>query len=230
MKILMLILTVVLMITSIHLAGEIIVKQGADGRIIVSNNPGVSTIRSSSAAVSYTVSSYSSTQVPALYSSKISTLAKKHLVSEDLILAVARAESGFNPYALSKKGAVGIMQLMKDTAARYGVTNRYDVDQNLDAGIRHLKYLNKKYNENLQIVLAAYNAGEEAVRKYNGVPPYKETRDYIRKVKKFMGLPYSGTIASSGRTTIFKYETKDGRIVLSDSPPSDAKVNVTIFD
>jgi len=119
---------------------------------------------------------------------------------------------------------------MKSTAKQYGVTNRYDADQNIDGGIRHLKYLYEKYNRKLSIVLAAYNAGESAVSKYNGVPPYKETRNYIRKVKKFMGLPYSGITYSKAKTTIFKYETKDGRIVLSDSPPPVLTNKVTIFD
>jgi len=214
--------------------GEIIVKQGSDGRIVVSNNPGASirsgNTRSSASAVNFTVSSYSSKQVPSLYGQKITVLSKKYKLREDLILAVARAESGFNPFAKSKKGAVGIMQLMKKTADHYGVTNRYDADQNLDAGVRHLKYLYRKYNKNLSIVLAAYNAGEEAVRKYNGVPPYRETRNYIKKVKRFMGLPYSGITYSKAKTTIFKYETRDGRIVLSDSPPPDSKGNVVVFD
>ncbi|MEN8222924.1 MAG: lytic transglycosylase domain-containing protein [Acidobacteriota bacterium] len=230
MRIFILLFIIFSVILSFHLHGEIIVKQGTDGRIIVSNNPGVSNIRSTPSVVNFTVSSYSSNQVPSLYSNKISKLSKKYKIREDLILAVARAESAFNPFAKSKKGAVGIMQLMKSTAKHYGVTNRYDADQNLDGGIRHLKYLYEKYNKDLSIVLAAYNAGEQAVKKYNGVPPYKETRNYIKKVKKFMGLPYSGVFYSKAKTTIFKYETKDGRIILSDSPPPEVSGKVTVFD
>ena len=230
MRIFILIFIIFSLILSSHLHSEIIVKQGTDGRIIVSNNPGVSNFRTSASAVSFTVSSYSSNQTPTLYSDKISKLSKKYKLREDLILAVARAESGFNPFAKSKKGAVGIMQLMKNTAKHYGVSNRYDADQNLDGGVRHLKYLYEKYNKKLSIVLAAYNAGEKAVNKYNGVPPYKETVNYIRKVKKFMGLPYSGISYSKAKTTIFKYETKDGRIILSDSPPLENKNKVTIFE
>ncbi len=216
--------------TSIHLPGELIVKQGADGRIIVTNSPGFSSVRSYNKTPNFSIPAYSSNKVPSLYGNKISTLSIKYKLREDLILAVARAESGFNPFAKSKKGAVGIMQLMKSTAEQYGVTNRYNVDQNLDAGVRHLKYLYKKYNQNLPIVLAAYNAGESAVKKYNGVPPYKETKNYIKKVRRFMGLPYSGTFTSSGKTTIFKYETRAGRIVLSDSPPPEENTNVVVLD
>ncbi len=230
MKLIVLLNILLFLLFSFHLSGELIVRQGSDGRIIVTNSPGFSNIRSTSNAVSFTVSSYSSNKVPAQYSSKISKLSKKYKLREDLILAVARVESGFNPFAKSKKGAIGIMQLMKDTAKKYGVSNRYDADQNLEAGIKHLKYLYEKYNKNISIVLAAYNAGENAVKKYNGVPPYKETRNYIRKVKRVMGLPYSETYSSNGKTTIFKYETKDGRIVLSDSPPIEASRKTMIFN
>jgi hypothetical protein len=231
MRVLIIILIMFFFLSIAHVSGEIIVKQGSDGRIIVTNSPGGSEASPSPGrAVKYTVSSYSTTQIPTLYDSKISDLSKKHKVPEDLIVAVVRAESGFNPFAVSRKGAVGIMQLMKDTAKKYGVTNRYDVDQNLDAGVRHLKYLYTKYNKDLKIVLAAYNAGEEAVKKYNGVPPYNETRNYIRKVRQFMGLSSSESYYSGGRTTIFKYKTSDGRIVLSDTPPADTSRSVEIVD
>jgi len=229
MKVLMFSITFAVFFLVVSVSSEIIVKRGYDGRIYVTNNPSVSGIRSSGSSVSSAVSSYSPKQVPYLYSNKISKLSRKYMLREDLIIAVARAESGFNPFARSKKGAVGIMQLMKNTADQYGVTNRYNVDQNLDAGVRHLKYLYKKYNKNLRIVLAAYNAGEEAVRKYKGVPPYRETRDYIRKVKKFMGLSYGVSISSSNRTKIFKYKTIEGKIVLSDSPPPSTAQKIEVI-
>ena len=197
---------------------------------MVSNSPGVYEKSVLSPKVKYTVSSYSTTKIPSLYDSKIRSLSKKYKVPADLIIAVARAESGFNPFAVSRKGAVGIMQLMKDTAVRYGVNNRYDLDQNLDAGIRHLKYLRNKYNNDLKLVLAAYNAGEEAVKKYKGVPPYNETRNYIKKVSRFMGLSTADSGFSGGKTTIFKYQTKDGRIVLTDTRPVEINQQVEIFD
>ena len=91
-------------------------------------------------------------------------------------------ESYFNPKAKSHKGATGLMQLMPQTAALYGIRNLRDPHQNLEAGVQHLRYLMAKYPTNLAHVLAAYNAGEEAVHKYQGIPPYNETRRYIQKV------------------------------------------------
>ena len=104
---------------------------------------------------------------------------------------MAKAESSFNPFAVSPKGAVGIMQLMKDTARQYGVINRYNAQENIEAGVRHLKYLYEKFQGNIPLTLAAYNAGEEAVSKYNGVPPYRETKKYIRRVMSLMGMSYT---------------------------------------
>jgi soluble lytic murein transglycosylase-like protein len=98
-----------------------------------------------------------------------------------LIKAVIRQESAFNILAVSKKGATGLMQLMPSTAAMYQVKDLYDPKQNIYAGTQHLKYLLYKY-KNLKLALAAYNAGESAVAKYGGVPPYPETINYIGKV------------------------------------------------
>jgi soluble lytic murein transglycosylase-like protein len=177
------------------------------------------------------INSVSSLNVPKKYLSKIRKYARKYNVKEKLVIAVCRAESGFNPFAVSHKGAVGIMQLMKDTALQYGVVNRYNVDQNLDAGIRHLKYLYEKYNRNLSLTLAAYNAGENAIKKYGGVPPYKETRTYIKRVKRYMGIPFSreSTSLTSG-AKIYQYRNAQGKIVITDTYPSHAKGIVTVFD
>ena len=112
----------------------------------------------------------------------IRELARRHKVDVALVKAVVHTESYFNYRAISHAGASGLMQLMPQTAAKYGV---HDIDnpyENLDAGIQHLRYLLTKYHWNLKYALAAYNAGEKAVYYYNGVPPYKETREYVQKV------------------------------------------------
>ena len=124
---------------------------------------------------------------------------------------MAKAESSFNPFAVSPKGAVGIMQLMKDTARQYGVINRYNADENIEAGVKHLKYLYEKYRGNIPLTLAAYNAGEEAVSKYNGVPPYKETKHYIRRVMSLMGMSYTLSSPAPAKTKIYKYTTPTER-------------------
>lgn len=151
------------------------------------------------------------------YIEKIRELANQYGVNHTLVSAVARAESSFNPYAVSRKGAVGIMQLMPDTARLYGVENRFNAHENLEAGVRHLKYLDKRYNGNLPLILAAYNAGEEAVRKYNGVPPFKETRLYVRRVMKLMGRKYTG--AGMTRSPLYKIINSEGRILITNTPP-----------
>ncbi len=108
--------------------------------------------------------------------------ARKHGLDPALVLAVVSVESGFKPEAVSPKGAQGLMQLMPRTAASLGVQDAFDPEQNIDAGVRHLESLVRLYDGNLTRALAAYNAGQGAVAKHGGVPPYRETRAYVRKV------------------------------------------------
>jgi soluble lytic murein transglycosylase-like protein len=103
-----------------------------------------------------------------------------------LVKAVIRAESAFNPKAVSRAGAAGLMQLMPGTAAQYGVYDRFDPAANIDAGTRHLRGLLDMFNNDLMLALAAYNAGEGAVMKYgNTIPPYAETRTYVNRVLSY---------------------------------------------
>lgn len=108
--------------------------------------------------------------------------AKRHAVDPELVDAVIRAESGYNPAAVSAKGAAGLMQLMPATARQLGARDRFDPAENLEAGVKLLKQLRERYGDD-RLALAAYNAGEGAVRKYNGVPPYRETAEYVRKIE-----------------------------------------------
>lgn len=112
---------------------------------------------------------------------QIQEKANQYNLDPNLVKAVVQAESGFNPKAVSKTGAMGLMQLMPGTAQELGVTNAFDPEQNLDGGVRYLKGLMGKYNS-LPKAVAAYNAGPGAVDKYNGVPPYAETQAYTRRV------------------------------------------------
>ncbi len=206
----------ILLFFTCFLFSDIIVKQDKNGRIIVSNRPRIQTNRESKNATFIRPSS--SIAIPTGYLNKIKRLSRKHNLREDLIIAVAKAESGFNASAISKKGAVGIMQLMPETAKNYNVNDRFNVDQNLEAGVKYLKHLYEKYN-NIPLTLAAYNSGETAVKKYNGVPPYKETRNFIKRVMRHMGLGYSNYFIRRTRTKLFKYRTKDGKIVIGDTVP-----------
>jgi soluble lytic murein transglycosylase-like protein len=113
----------------------------------------------------------------------INLAANRHQVDPKLVHAVIQTESAYNAGAISSAGAVGLMQLMPDTARRYGVTDRRDPDQNVDGGTRYLKDLIEMFTPNLDLAVAAYNAGENAVIKHNyTIPPYPETRNYVKQV------------------------------------------------
>lgn len=115
----------------------------------------------------------------------INWAARSYDLDPALIRAVIRAESAYDHNATSHAGAQGLMQLMPATARSYGVTNSYNPHQNIMGGSKHLRHLIDKHNGNLELVLAEYNAGGVAVKKYNGIPPFKETQDYVKKVIKF---------------------------------------------
>jgi len=117
------------------------------------------------------------------YGELIAKAAERHQVDPKLLHAVIQAESAYNANAVSSAGAVGLMQLMPDTARRYGVSDRGDAEQNIDAGTRYLKDLLAMFNADLKLAVAGYNAGEGAVIKYNRtVPPYPETQNYVQQV------------------------------------------------
>jgi soluble lytic murein transglycosylase-like protein len=112
----------------------------------------------------------------------INTISDRHHIDPDLVNSVIHAESGFNPRAVSPKGARGLMQLMPQTASRLGVSNAFDPRSNVEGGTRYLSELLQRYNFDLIKALAAYNAGPQRVEQYRGVPPYNETRAYVAKI------------------------------------------------
>lgn len=134
------------------------------------------------------------------YQAEIAAAARQHGVDEAIVRAIIHAESAFNPNALSRVGAQGLMQLMPGTAREVGVSNAFDPVQNIGGGVRYLAMLLKRFNGNLTLAAAGYNAGPGAVDKYKGVPPYNETRRYVERVA-VLADRYRGTLTASAGTT-----------------------------
>jgi hypothetical protein len=128
------------------------------------------------------------------YANFIADSARVHGVAPELVASVIAVESNFNPNAISWRSARGLMQLMPETAARFGVTQVFDPRQNIEAGTRYLKELLLRYNGDLALTLAAYNAGPDRVGQYRSVPPYRETRDYVRRVTEKFRKTYRASI------------------------------------
>ncbi len=129
------------------------------------------------------------------YREEIAAAAREYGVEEAVVRAVIHAESAFNPTALSHAGAQGLMQLMPATARRFGVTDSYDAQQNIRGGVQYLAWLLKRFNGDLTLAAAGYNAGEGAVDRHRGVPPYSETQRYVQRVG-VLAERYRGVLAS----------------------------------
>ncbi|MEP6471348.1 MAG: lytic transglycosylase domain-containing protein [Acidobacteriota bacterium] len=135
---------------------------------------------------------------PSEFDPLIKSAANDHSLDPRLVKSVMLVESGFNPAAVSPKGARGLMQLMPATASEHGARNIHDPAQNIAAGTRYLSHLLNLFDGNLEKSLAAYNAGEGAVARYGGVPPYDETRNYVRRaLTAYYGTPYAGGSGAS---------------------------------
>jgi hypothetical protein len=145
--------------------------------------------------------------------------AERHKVDPALVKAVISTESGWNPQAVSRKGAVGLMQLIPETAQRFGVGNPYDPAQNVEAGTTYLKALLDRYDGDLNKSLAAYNAGPHAVDRSGGVPAFRETREYVQRVTNAYFQPGSGrdsTLWSAPKPHVRRATDSSGRVVFTN--------------
>jgi soluble lytic murein transglycosylase-like protein len=159
------------------------------------------------------------------YAELIREAAERHRVDARLVEAVVTAESAGNPRAVSRKGAQGLMQLMPRRSALLGVRDPFDPRQNIEGGVRHLRDLLERYRGDLTLALAAYNAGEEAVRTYSGIPPYAETQEYVRRVRTlYNGVEGPGPAWAVGQTPqrVYRQVAEDGTISFTNLPPRPA--------
>jgi hypothetical protein len=144
--------------------------------------------------------------------------AERHHVDPALVRAVIETESNWNPSAVSRKGALGLMQLIPTTAQRFGVNDAFNPKQNVDAGVRYLRTLLERYNGNLDLALAAYNAGEGAVDRAHGIPSYRETRNYVQRVQDAYFRPGSGRLDGvyTRANPIHRQVDASGRIIFTN--------------
>ena len=174
-------------------------------------------------------------QRPCPYDEMIRAAASEHAMDPQLLKSVMLVESGFNPRAVSRKGAVGLMQLMPATARLYGVRNVMDARDNISGGARYLNYLLNVYRGDLESTLAAYNAGEGAVEKYRGIPPYDETVLYVHKtLTAYYGKSYLGggfgrattqrfralADVAPGRPVRIEHDAENGIVITTDASPA----------
>ena len=149
------------------------------------------------------------------YAAEIRHAAARYGVPETIVAAVIRVESGFNARAISPKGARGLMQLMPDTASSLGVRDTFDPRENIDGGVRHLRALMDRFGNDLALVLAAYNAGEGAVTGHGGIPPYPETREYVRRVLQLV----DGRVLDGIVRPVYRTVADDGTVTYTNIPP-----------
>jgi len=153
-----------------------------------------------------------SSPLKSAYDPLIREIAERHGLDPALVHCIIAAESDYNRFAVSAKGALGLMQLMPETARQYGVKNVFDAGENIEGGVKFLKDLQKTYDRQTDLILAAYNAGREAVTKYDGVPPFAETESYVGRVKRL----YARESGGGNKTRIFSFRDSRGRLVITN--------------
>ncbi len=160
-------------------------------------------------------STFSSANIPSAYLDRINTACDRHGVDPALVHALVKVESDYNPQAVSTKGAMGLMQLMPQTALEMNVRDSFNPEENINGGVRYLRYLLDRYEGNVSLALAAYNSGETAVRRWGTVPPFKETQNYVQRI---MRIYHGNGKVSSTPYTIYIGYGEDGAVTVTDNP------------
>lgn len=209
-------------------AAQIYSWRDADGQLVLSDKPkvdatGQTTYAVHGAAAVRATTPFNSTGKSAPFERSIVEHSRRQKVAADLVRAVIQVESAFNPVAVSTKGAMGLMQLMPATAVELGVANPFDPDQNIRGGVQYLRRLLDRYNGNVELALAAYNAGMGNVEKYGDVPPFKETRNYVKKITG------GKAVAPAPQNVIYKwFELVNGqpKMRFSNKPPAEGSYEI----
>jgi len=207
-------------------AAQIYSWRDGEGKLVLSDKPRTdqgtaATYEVHGAATIRATTPLTSSVRSAPYDASINEHSRRHGVSAELVRAVIQVESAFNPSAVSSKGAMGLMQLMPATAVELGVRNPFEPDQNIRGGVTYLKRLLDRYGQKVELALAAYNAGMGNVEKYGDVPPFKETRNYVKKI--------TSAAPAAPPNSIYKWmEVVNGKPVArySNTPPESGAYQV----
>jgi soluble lytic murein transglycosylase-like protein len=218
----------VILFAAAHATGEIQVRVDEKGRKIFFN-PAPKVIKSKFKMTAGAPLTYS--KKAGDYTPMIEKVCAKYSVDPELVKAVIQAESAYNSNAVSHAGAIGLMQLMPATAARFGVKEIFDPNENIHGGVQYLKFLLQLFNGDLPLAVAAYNAGEGAVQRFQGIPRYTETQNYVRKVLTLYGKSdYASGVMLQAKVeppkTIYKYTDSKGMIQFTTQKPKEGVVEV----
>jgi soluble lytic murein transglycosylase-like protein len=153
--------------------------------------------------------------IPSAYLDIINSACDRHGVDPSLVHAIVKVESDFDAYAVSRRGAMGLMQLMPQTAVDMNIKNSFNPTENIDGGVKYLRYLIDRYEGNLSLALAAYNSGETAVKRWGTVPPFKETQNYVKRILQIYN---GGNGPFVTRYTIYMGYGEDGALLITDNP------------
>jgi len=206
--------------------GDPVAVQRRDGTLVLTNvtageTPSPARRDASSRTIPGASHAVAATSTRRPYSALVKRVSDRYGIDHNLVHAIIAVESAYDPMAVSRQGAVGLMQLLPATAAELGIHDLTDAHDNIVGGVRHLKRMLDQFSGNLTLALAAYNAGPGAVKRFNGVPPYPETQAYVRRVRRF----YAGVGQSAHRatSTIYRYTDASGAMVYSQfAPPASS--------